>query len=372
MRSLSDTISRLAHLRNPAAALAYPAADRLFELRDFGSNPGALRGWLHVPQGLEKGAALVVVLHGCTQTAAGYDHGAGWSELADRHGFAVLLPEQQRANNPNLCFNWYDPEDNTRGMGEAQSIRQMVEATAGSLGIGAAKVFVTGLSAGGAMAGVMLATYPEVFAGGAIIAGLPYDSARTVPEAFDRMRGHGIPSEAELAALVRGASAHDGPWPTLSVWHGSSDATVHPANAKAVVAQWRSLHGLDAAPTLTERVGGHTRRLWRDPVGRDLIEEFTIAGMGHGTPLKAFGEDGCGSSGPFMIEAGISSSHEICRFWGLLDSEERMRPASGIVPSSSEAHPVLAAAPQAAAAFGHPKSVSQVIEEALRAAGLMR
>ena len=105
----------------------------------------------------------------------------------------MLFPEQQRANNANLCFNWFVPEDIRRDSGEALSIRQMIEATVVAHGIDRRRIFVTGLSAGGAMASVMLATYPEIFAGGAIIAGLPYGSAATIPEAFDRMRGHGGP-----------------------------------------------------------------------------------------------------------------------------------------------------------------------------------
>src|SRR6478609_3906574 len=101
---------------------------RLSPLAKFGANPGALRAYTYVPQGLPEQAPLVVVLHGCIQTAAAYDHGAGWSQLADRHGFALLYPEQQRANNANLCFNWFVPEDVTRDRGEALSIRRMIEA----------------------------------------------------------------------------------------------------------------------------------------------------------------------------------------------------------------------------------------------------
>ena len=147
-----------------------PAFSRLTEVHGFGSNPGALRMFKYVPERPEP--ALVVVLHGCTQTAASYDFGAGWSTLADRYGFVLLLPQQQPANNPNKCFNWFLADDIERGKGEALSIRQMVEAMIRDHGIDRRRVFVTGLSAGGAMTSVMLATYPEIFAAGAVIAGL--------------------------------------------------------------------------------------------------------------------------------------------------------------------------------------------------------
>src|SRR5215212_11736354 len=157
-----------------AAAEDDLSGGRLQEIEKFGSNPGALRMLTYSPPDLTPGSPLVVVLHGCTQTAAGYDHGAGWSTLADRYGFALLFPEQQKLNNPNGCFNWFLPGDIKRDRGEALSIRQMVERIVHDQRIDRDRVFVTGLSAGGAMTSVMLATYPEVFAGGAIIAGLPY------------------------------------------------------------------------------------------------------------------------------------------------------------------------------------------------------
>ncbi|WP_327195408.1 alpha/beta hydrolase family esterase [Sphingobium sp. Ant17] len=120
MTRLSSTISQLAKFRAMApGAMTDPVQDRLDDLQAFGSNPGALRARIYVPANLAKGAALVVVLHGCTQNAAGYDHGAGWSQLADEQGFALLFPEQQRSNNPNLCFNWFSPVDSRRNSGEA-------------------------------------------------------------------------------------------------------------------------------------------------------------------------------------------------------------------------------------------------------------
>jgi poly(hydroxyalkanoate) depolymerase family esterase len=219
VRNLTDTISRLASNKErmrKAASPGFTGEDRLTDLAHFGSNPGALRARYYVPATLGPRPALVVVLHGCTQTAAAYDHGAGWSHLAERHGFAVLYPEQRRENNPNLCFNWFQPHDTARGSGEAQSIRQMIAALTDAHDIDPGKVFVTGLSAGGAMAASMLATHPEIFAGGAIIAGLPHGAASTVPEAFDRMRGHGLPDATQLQHRLRIASNHAGPWPAIA------------------------------------------------------------------------------------------------------------------------------------------------------------
>ncbi|UZK64697.1 extracellular catalytic domain type 1 short-chain-length polyhydroxyalkanoate depolymerase [Sphingomonas sp. M1-B02] len=384
MRNLNDTITRLAALRAmPGLGKPEPAAP-LADLIDFGSNPGALRARRFVPEDLAANAPLVVVLHGCTQTAAGYDHGSGWSTLAARHGFALLFPEQQRTNNSNLCFNWFAPEDARRDRGEAESIRQMIEAMIAELSIDHSRIFVTGLSAGGAMTSVMLAAYPELFASGAIIAGLPFATANSVPQAFDRMRGHGSPSEADLSALVRDASSHEGPWPTLSVWHGTADATVSKSNAAAIIGQWRPLHGAAAEPSLSETVDGQTRRVWRDAKGRDVIEEYSIAGLGHGTPLETQGEDGVGTAGPYMLEANISSTRHIANFWGLLDAEvapkekvARAKPAAAKAakPASSKAAkpaPAKPAKPKPAPAPTAASGVTKIIEDALRAAGLMR
>ena len=171
MPSLADTIARLSRMHAlPGAGSAFTTPDRLTDLTNFGSNPGALRARTYIPKNLQKGAPLVVVLHGCTQNAAGYDAGSGWSQLADRHGFALLFPEQTRANNPNLCFNWFLPSDSKRDSGEALSVRQMIGEMVETYDIDQSRIFMTGLSAGGAMASIMLASYPELLAGGAIIA----------------------------------------------------------------------------------------------------------------------------------------------------------------------------------------------------------
>jgi poly(hydroxyalkanoate) depolymerase family esterase len=314
-----QTLTAMAARTNEAKG-GPPVESRLRAVPDFGSNPGALRMWEYRPERLPPAPALVVVLHGCTQNAAGYDSGAGWSTLADRYGFVVLFPEQESANNPNLCFNWFQPGDTTRGAGEALSIRQMVERAVANHGIDRRRVFVTGLSAGGAMTATMLATYPDVFAGGAIVAGLPYGAATTVQEAFESMFQSSPRPAREWGDLVRAASPHRGPWPRLSVWHGSVDATVKPANADEIVKQWTNVHGLSSKPTATDTVDGYPRNVWRDAEGNDLIEAYTITGMAHGTPLAVGdGENSVGAAGPFLLEAGISSSYHIAKFWGLTE-----------------------------------------------------
>jgi poly(hydroxyalkanoate) depolymerase family esterase len=292
----------------------------LVETAEFGSNPGGLRMFSFVPGDLQEPRALVVVLHGCGQTAAGYDLGAGWSTLAKRYGFALLMPGQQQSNNANGCFNWFNPEDTARGGGEARSIRQMIGRMVRDHKIDNRRIFVTGLSAGGAMTSVMLATYPEVFAGGAVIAGLPYGVATNVREALNGMFQSASRPAAELGDLVRKASNHKGPWPKISVWHGSADRTVNPANANEIVKQWLDLHQLPPAPMLESTVDGYPRQVWWNADGETTVESYTITDMAHGTPLGiADNDERYGAQGAFLIEAGISSSYHIANFFGLTE-----------------------------------------------------
>ncbi|HEY5724309.1 MAG TPA: PHB depolymerase family esterase [Allosphingosinicella sp.] len=343
-------------------------------LAGISDNPGNLLGYFYVPPGFDGSLPLVVVLHGCTQDASGYDRGSGWSRLAARHGFALLFPEQQRSNNPALCFNWFTAGDSQRGMGEAASIRSMIEAVRALHPIDPGRIFVTGLSAGGAMASVMLATYPETFSGGAIIAGVAYGCASGVAEAFDCMGGRARSSADELGRRVRRASPHKGPWPKISVWQGSADRTVVPSNADAIVLQWAHLHGLDPEPSRTETVDGYPRRVWTGRGGRELIEQYIITGMAHGTPLNpGTGEGEAGIAGAHMIDASISSTGRIAAFFGIAPAEAAAaRPASAKPASATLARAGRASAARKPRAGGPAGGVQAVIEDALRAAGLMR
>jgi poly(hydroxyalkanoate) depolymerase family esterase len=319
-RSKFEALLASARQKAPRAAAPTRRPTRLRELTGFGANPGNLRMLAYAPEHLPPKAPLVLALHGCTQTAEEYDHGAGWSSLADSLGFAVVYPQQQPANNPQNCFSWFLPDDIARGHGEALSIREMVEHAIVTFAADRDKVFVTGLSAGGAMASVMLATYPEVFAGGAIIAGLAYGCACNVQQAFEAMfteQGH---TAQPLGDRVRVASRHRGPWPKISVWHGASDPIVKPSNAEDIIRQWTNVHGLSDSPSYQELIGSHTRRVWSDANGKALIEAFSISGMAHGVPLATTDGESYGAAGAFFLDVGISSTHYIARFWRLHES----------------------------------------------------
>jgi len=314
---------------SPLKARPRPDVSPLVEV-PFAPNPGNLRMFEYLPSALKRGAPLVAILHGCGQTAAGYDLGAGWSQLADQLGFAVLAAEQKAVNNPHTCFDWFNPEDITRGDGEAASIAAMVQTMIERHGLDARRVFITGLSAGGAMSAVMLALYPRMFAGGAIIAGLPFGSARDVRDALESMRSSSLKTPAQWGDLVRAASDHQGPWPKLSIWHGALDTTVNINNAQASMAQWADLHGLSLAAGKQEMMNGAIRLHWGD-----RLEVYTLPMLGHGTPIDS---GDVGQSGPFILEAGISSSRRIAEFWGLTP-DSLPRPAAKAVVELPSALP---------------------------------
>ncbi len=295
-------------------------ANRLSALEEFGTDPGSLSADIYIPENFPKNGPLVVVLHGSTQSAESYDTGSGWSTLADECGIALLFPGQKKANNLIGSFNWFQTGDSQRGGGEPLSIRQMITRVVDDHAIDPSQVFITGMSSGGAMTSVMLATYPDVFAGGAIIAGLPYRSADNMMEAIIRMNGYGSPSDSQLDALVRGASKFSGPWPTISVWHGDSDTTVDNSNAGSIVRQWQKIHKVEGPPTRVEMVDGVPREVWCNPDGQVVSEQYIISEMGHGTPISAEGDEGLGQAGEYMLEVGISSTRHIADFWGLTRS----------------------------------------------------
>src|SRR4051794_32683898 len=289
----------------------------------FGTNPGELAMYVHLPDDRPVAPALVVALHGCTQTAADYLAHSGWRELADRYGFVLVLPEQRTTNNANRCFNWFEEGDVHRDGGEALSIRQMVDAATATYGVDRTRVFVTGLSAGGAMTAVMLATYPDVFAAGAVVAGLPYGCATTLVDALTCMSVGSDRTPEQWAGQVRSAfPGYAGPYPRVAVWYRSADTTGSPVNARESRDQWVGVHGLAPAPPPHEAPPGSdprgtVRETYADASGHALVELYRVEGMAHGVPVDPGGTaTECGATGPYFLDT-ICSSYYTATFWGL-------------------------------------------------------
>jgi feruloyl esterase len=298
--------------RRPAAA---PGPGGLITVPDFGVNPAGLSMLAYRPAGLASGAPLVVLLHGCGQDPVAFALEARWIALADRVGLALVLPTQSANNNHQRCFNWFRPADVARDHGEAQSIRAMVAEAVRRFDSNPRAVYVAGLSAGGAMAVALLAAYPDVFAAGASIAGLPVGAANGVASALTRMAQAGPEDRSPQAWAdeVRHAAppGYDGPWPRLSIWHGALDTTVDPANARLLARQWCALHGLAEASPVTTVHPLARHEAWGG-TKQPSVELWTIPAMAHFYPVAA-------TAGPAtaVLQAGISATDRIAEFWGL-------------------------------------------------------
>ncbi|MFF3212838.1 alpha/beta hydrolase family esterase [Streptomyces sp. NPDC002886] len=296
------------------------AAVTLQRVTAFGANPGQLGMYVYRPASLPAVPPVVIALHGCTQNAQTYADNSGLPELADRDGFLLVLAETTSANNPSTCFNWFQPTDNRRGQGEAASIRQMAAHATSAYAADPARTFVTGLSAGGAMTSVMLAAYPDVFAAGAVIAGLPYDCAKG-SSPYTCMNPGVDKSPGAWAQLVRDAyPAWTGPWPRVAIWQGGADTTVVPRNADELRDQWTALHGLPQAPARTSVIGPDATRQeeYTAADGTVSVEVDRVPGIGHGTPVDpGSGPGQCGHTGAAYFLASICSAHWIAKFFGL-------------------------------------------------------
>lgn len=364
-------------LRPSAALLAFvvacsaPADDSVLEdehlgttssaleaVTTFGANKAALSMYRYSPASMPAGPRpLVVVLHGCTQSAAAYE-AAGWSALADAWKFHVIYPEQNKSkNNSGGCFNWggrwksapstsvfpaeaLDLSEIERGHGENEAIKEMVDKMKADNKIDDKRVFITGLSGGGAMAALMLAVWPDVFSGGAIFAGIPYGcatkgsgaGAATTTDAANCLKDYtganAYLSRTPLAwgDLVRSAApSYKGPYPRVSIWHGTSDFVVNKANQAELVKQWTNANGIDQTPDAETKVDGFPHAEYKDAAGKVLVETYTITGQGHGTevapaapvdPAQAGGAK-CGKAGAYILSAGICSTYYAGKFFGL-------------------------------------------------------
>lgn len=295
------------------------SAATLTQVTSFGTNPGALLMYKYVPASMPSNAPVVVLLHGCSQSAASYDDEPGWVKFANTYKFYLVFAQQQSINNSSKCFNWFQSGDITRGYGEALSIKQMVDKMKSTHSVDASRVFVSGLSAGGAMTAVMLATYPDVFAGGAIMAGIPYKCATSSSAAFGCMSPGVNKTPQQWGDLARsGYSGYSGRKPKVAIFHGTSDFTVKDMNLTELMEQWTNYHGIDQIADASDTVGGFPRKFYRNGSGTNLVMTVSITGMGHGTAIDpGTGSAQCGVAAPYILDVNLCSTYYSGKFWGL-------------------------------------------------------
>jgi len=285
---------------------------------DFGSNPGALDMFEYVPSALPAGRPLVVVMHGCTQNAAGMEP-AGWNALADEYQFAVVYPQQRSANQQLGCFDWFLDGDISRGGGEAESIIEMVDTEVAKHGIDRARVYVTGLSAGAAFTAVMLAAYPDRFRAGSIMSGIPYRCASDTSSGSTCASNGPMKTAQQWGDLVRAADpGFIGTYPRVQIWHGSMDYVVATSNATELVKQWTNVWGTDDTADAMDMISNSARTQYMAG-SKVAVELYLVSGMGHAI---ATGSDPLGecpsTGGAFFADQKICSTLRSAQFFGLL------------------------------------------------------
>lgn len=251
---------------------------------------------------------LIIMLHGCTQNPDDFAVGTGMNRLAEEHGFIVAYPGQTMSANQSACWNWFNLTDQMRDVGEPSIIAGITRAITAEFDIDAERVYVAGLSAGGAMAAVMSATYPELYAATGIHSGLAYGSATDVVSAFAAMRGASSPAApAQRKSHRKGANGRV----RTIVFHGASDQRVHPSNAEMILAEARA--GLaDPAQEMQHdgSAGGraYTRTVITNANGVPHVEHWAIEGLGHAW-------SGGSPEGSHTDQHGPDASREMLRFF---------------------------------------------------------
>ena len=288
-----------AGLSTPASVQPLPEGAR-FETRTFTSAIGSRNYKLYIPSGYTGQALpLVVMLHGCTQNPDDFALGTRMNTVAEEQTFLVAYPEQPRSANMQRCWNWYEPADQRREGGEPALIAGITRQVITELSADPGRVYVAGLSAGGAAAAILAATYPDLFAAVGVHSGLACGAAHNVSTAFAAMKGNGVSAS--------GGGRHAIP---MIVFHGDADRTVHVANGDQVAAQGPS--GFDLTEALAEGRTpdgvAYTRTTRTDRSGRAVLERWVLHGAGHAW-------SGGDPAGSFTSGSGPDASREMMRFF---------------------------------------------------------
>jgi poly(hydroxyalkanoate) depolymerase family esterase len=279
-----------------------------FLSRSYACAAGTRNYKLYVPRRVqEKGPALVVMLHGGTQDGEDFAAGTRMNALAEEHGFIVAYPSQCKAANASMCWNWFAPEHQKRGAGEPAIIAGITREIMAAHPIDPDRVFIAGLSAGGAMAAVMAATYPDLYAAVGVHSGLPYQSASDLPSAFAAMRGDAGPLRGIRSRKSRGV-ANDTPRMRTIVFHGDADNIVHSSNAAEIVGASKIGERSEHAETRSADGRTYTRKVIRDQSGAAVVEDWLLHGSGHAW-------SGGSAEGSYTDPSGPDASREMLRFF---------------------------------------------------------
>jgi poly(hydroxyalkanoate) depolymerase family esterase len=286
----------------PRRAEPAPARDQAasrFLARSFANDAGSRHYKLYVPScHADEPLPLIVMLHGCKQNPDDFAAGTQMNELAEQHGFLVAYPEQTRRANGSNCWNWFAPPHQVRDGGEPQLLAGIASEITAQYRIDAQRVFVAGLSAGAAMAVILGATHPEIFAAVGAHSGLPHGAAHDVASAFALMHG-GTPTASSPRAGAR--------VPTI-VFHGDQDRVVSAANGHQIVSQAVAAEPAQPLERITAASSDCTRTVYRDSAGRTQVEHWLVHGGAHAW-------SGGSSKGSFTSPNGPSASAEMVRFF---------------------------------------------------------
>lgn len=277
--------------------------------------------FVFVPDALPADAPLVVVAHGCTQTAQEFSDVSGWSDLAAAQGFAVVYPQTSRENDSFAgCFRTWLPEHQERGSGEPLSVMQMVQWMLERHSLDSRKVFITGMSSGGHLTNVMLATYPDLFAAGAPQSSFPYKCALSLAEVDPCCRGVKTHTRKVWGELARsGYPEYQGVRPRVSIWHGNEDPLLHVVNLSYQLNQWTDALDIDAKPDDVKMADGYAGIQFEDASGTPLVETFTIPRMGHAVALDLRATaPPCGQAGPYSVDVHLCAATWIARWFGIV------------------------------------------------------
>lgn len=283
------------------------------KLNNFGKNPGKLTASYLLPKNKQQVTALVVLLHGCAQNGEELADQSGFSELANHYGFVLLLPQQSSDNNVKTCFNWFSNGDTARDFGESLSLKNMILTLKKQTLT--TKIYIAGLSAGGAMTNVMLVNYPGIFTAGAVVAGIPYPCADGIIKAISCMRSGPSQNALELANLAKKQNKKLTHWPKLVVITGSKDKVVNPKNSQLLAQQWSELMQLKDHSIEVKK--GYRAAQWKDPKGNIQVELVEVDNIGHGMSVNPAVKMG-GTEAPFLLKTTLSAAKYITNFWGLV------------------------------------------------------